>query len=533
MDNAKVILALTALGYDPEKIAGHNLIKGLNNYEFIERNGLIGVMYALIALNSGNYTPPANPDPGKIVTREVLRDTIVNHSNLNGGWHEPGYDDVDITALALQALAPFYHKGIKKVDDEIDKAKNWLSGQKNSNGGYTVDEGGSKVDSCEATAKVITALTAIGVNPDTDWTFIYSDNSAIDSLLRFTVSEGGFKHKPSDTAVDTKATEEGFCALAAYNRYLQAKNSLLDMTDVKRKTNPARPVDVKSIKFTKASYTIKFDNKKAAYTNSPLELGKVLKITPTKGKAIKAKGSKVKQTWTTDKAGKKLINLDKNTGKVTPKANADGKVKVKVKVKDFRNRTLTKTCEIIIKGPIKIKNVRVTGNNRKNGIIEIGDTVKLTSKVSPDNASVKALNWKAEKKGYVKLTPSKDGKSCTVKGLKTGKLKIYGEAKDGSKKKDYYTVTINPKSVTSVKINGKSNIKMKVGETKKLTAKVLPKDASVTSVKWESRTESVATVGKNGLVTAKKKGRTIITVTTKGKNSRGRALTDKITVTVE
>lgn len=60
----------------------------------------------------------------------------------------------------------------------------------------------------------------------------------------------------------------------------------------------------------------------------------------------------------------------------------------------------------------------------------------------------------------------------------------------------------------------KESLKMKVGETYHLTAKVSPEDATDKSVVWKSEDESIATVDQEGLVTAVKGGsKTMITAT--------------------
>lgn len=68
-------------------------------------------------------------------------------------------------------------------------------------------------------------------------------------------------------------------------------------------------------------------------------------------------------------------------------------------------------------------------------------------------------------------------------------------------------------SVESVTLN-KNTLALKVGNAEKLTATVLPKDATDKAVTWASSKESVATVDSEGNVTAKSEGTAIITVTT-------------------
>lgn len=67
--------------------------------------------------------------------------------------------------------------------------------------------------------------------------------------------------------------------------------------------------------------------------------------------------------------------------------------------------------------------------------------------------------------------------------------------------------------VSSVSLN-KTNITLYKGESETLDAVVYPSNATNKSVSWSSSNPSIATVDKNGMVTAVKKGKAIITVKT-------------------
>ena len=63
----------------------------------------------------------------------------------------------------------------------------------------------------------------------------------MDALLSFAVEDGGFKHVASGN-VDGMATEQGYYALVAYDRFLNDKTSLYNMSDVTINTDPDVPV---------------------------------------------------------------------------------------------------------------------------------------------------------------------------------------------------------------------------------------------------------------------------------------------------
>ena len=83
----------------------------------------------------------------------------------------------------------------------------------------------------ESCAQVIVALTALGIDPAKDSRFVKNDLTVLDALASFYVTGGGFKHV-ADKGRDGMATEQGYYALAAYYRFVNAQTRLYDMTDV-------------------------------------------------------------------------------------------------------------------------------------------------------------------------------------------------------------------------------------------------------------------------------------------------------------
>lgn len=222
-DNSRLILALTAIGKDVTDVGGHNLLKGLSSMSYVTYQGINGPIWALLAFDSHDYTIPSGD-----VTREKLVYAILNAQLSDGGWALSGTaSDADLTGMALQALAPYYNTNAA-VKTAVDKALSWLSGVQRADGSYAGADGVG----AESLAQVITALTALGINPEEDARFIKNGLSAIDALAEFYVEGGGFKHILS-SGLDMMATEQSYYALASYFRLLKGKTSLYDMTDVK------------------------------------------------------------------------------------------------------------------------------------------------------------------------------------------------------------------------------------------------------------------------------------------------------------
>ena len=220
-DNARVILALTSIGKDVTNVGGHNLLKGLDNMAYVQTQGINGPIFTLIALDSHNY-----PTMGD-VTREKLIQVILDAQLTDGGWALSGTKaDPDMTAMAIQALAPYY-KTNETVKAAVDKALEALSALQRNDGGFG-SWGTVNSESCD---QVIVALTALGIDPIADSRFVKNGNTVLDALAGFYVTGGGFRHTAGGER-NGMATEQGYYALAAYSRFVNAQTRLYDMTDV-------------------------------------------------------------------------------------------------------------------------------------------------------------------------------------------------------------------------------------------------------------------------------------------------------------
>ena len=163
----------------------------------------------MIALDSGKYEVPKAEGINNVTTREKLLDYILKHQTTDGGWGygDPATDatavsDIDMTAMTIQALAPYYSSD-KKVKQAVNKGVTLLSGLQGKDGLYTsvFEYGGQTYTniSSESCAQVICALSAIGIDADTDERFIKNDISVLDAFLSYyDKTSGGFKHSQSD-----------------------------------------------------------------------------------------------------------------------------------------------------------------------------------------------------------------------------------------------------------------------------------------------------------------------------------------------
>ncbi|SFH82676.1 Prenyltransferase and squalene oxidase repeat-containing protein [Tindallia magadiensis] len=225
----RVILALTSLGVSVEDVAGYSLLDPLADFETVLKQGLNGPIWALIALDTGAYEIPQNPDFPTQTSREKLIQEILDRELPGGGWSLTGDlpGDTDITGMAIQALAPYQDQPAVKAATE--KGLDFLSQEQLEDGSFQSAWGNEA--SSESISQVIVALTALGIHPEKDSRFIKNGNSPVDALLSFYVEGGGFRHIQSGE-VDPMATDQGMYALVSYHRFLKGLPRLYDMTAV-------------------------------------------------------------------------------------------------------------------------------------------------------------------------------------------------------------------------------------------------------------------------------------------------------------
>ena len=221
-ENSRTILGLTAAGYNATDVAGVDLTSGLSDMNYLRIQGLNGPIWALIALDCHSYDIPQCAEGGEQTTREGLVAEILTSQCSDGGWTLAGDTaDVDMTAMALTALAPY--KDDAEVKAAVDAALTYLSDAQQADGGF-MSWGAANSESC---AQVIVALTALGIDPTSDERFIKEGGTVLDALCAFACEGGGFRHSSDQAEPDGMATEQGFYALAAYDRFRQGRHAYL------------------------------------------------------------------------------------------------------------------------------------------------------------------------------------------------------------------------------------------------------------------------------------------------------------------
>lgn len=218
---ARVVLALTAVGKDPRDVGGYDLLTPLGDFDRVTFQGLNGAVFALLALDAGGYAVPDAPAGQVQATREGYLAEILAYQTPSGGFAldaDGGDADVDITAMALCALAPYCDDAA--AADAARKALLWLSDAQGADGDY---------GSAESNAQVLIALAACGIAPE-DAHFVKNGCSALDALLAYAVPGGGYRHAAGDAEANPMASEQALLALAAVARQRAGESSLYAMT---------------------------------------------------------------------------------------------------------------------------------------------------------------------------------------------------------------------------------------------------------------------------------------------------------------
>lgn len=248
---ARAIIGCTTVGIDATNVGGYDLTAPLADFVNIKWQGMNGPIWALIALDSGDYDVPkytasyaygtlTEAESDRQNSRQRMIDYILANQYADGGWNlqeksssntgRNAVSDVDVTGMAMIALAPYQSQS--KVKKAINKAIAYLSEVQHDDGGF--DSWGT-VNS-ESCAQAICGLILCGVNPNTDKRFIKNGNSVIDGLMNFyDESTGGFRHVNVasggyEPTVNQMATEQAYYALALFYKSVPAKTSISKLT---------------------------------------------------------------------------------------------------------------------------------------------------------------------------------------------------------------------------------------------------------------------------------------------------------------
>ncbi len=213
---ALTVLALggdpTAFGTDAQGNSVNLIADGTYSYDGdLGVQGLNSLIFALITLDAGAYEVPA----GAAHSREEILSAILAQQEPDGGFGlVSGSSDPDITAMALQALAPY-----DEAKETVESALSYLSDQMTDRCTYAA----YGAENAETICQVLIALYALGLDPETDPRFTRGERTLLTGLDQFRLSDGSYCHTEQDGKGNVIATEQAMLALLAQQK---AQNGL-------------------------------------------------------------------------------------------------------------------------------------------------------------------------------------------------------------------------------------------------------------------------------------------------------------------
>ncbi len=233
-DLARITLAVTACGMDAKSIGGHDLLAALKSVDYSSQIYLSSITFPLLAMNFKSDFDFSDELKAGIVGKAL------SVQQPDGGWAYCSedlygygvYSDPDSTAMALQALAPYY-KTDEAVKAAVDKALAYLQTQIGDTG--AVLSYGSP--SGESTAQVVLALCELHIAP-TDEAFAKNGKTLLDGLKTFITENGGALNYKS--VEDPLTTYQVLMALDAAERFEKGMES--EYTYAEPAEEPTEPV---------------------------------------------------------------------------------------------------------------------------------------------------------------------------------------------------------------------------------------------------------------------------------------------------
>ncbi|NLN45009.1 MAG: DUF4430 domain-containing protein [Clostridiaceae bacterium] len=205
-----IALILTGLGIDARSVVvdgmSTNLLARIASTAGLDTYGYI---FGLAAFDSAGY-----PDvTGAANTRASMVPGLLAARLPDGGWSwapTEAISDTDTTAMAISVLAR-YAADNADVAAALSAALELLASWQASDG---------TMGSSNATAMMLIALAATGMDGESDPRFAAADGNLLDGLFRYRTTDGRFGYK--STEYDAFATEQAFRALIVYRELLAA-----------------------------------------------------------------------------------------------------------------------------------------------------------------------------------------------------------------------------------------------------------------------------------------------------------------------
>lgn len=197
----------------------------------VGKQGIMSYVYGLHLFSNGLRAESITSD-------EVIQ-KIISLQLEDGGWAVSGNkSDADVTAMTLQALAPYYND-MTDVRHAADNALRLLSELQLETGCYS----SYGVQNPESAAQVVTALSALGIDPFSDARFIKGNNTLFDAIMAYQLEDGSFEHTLGGGYNQNATVQVFYSMISAYRQENGLGSLYIFDTDMQKNAAQNSPSD--------------------------------------------------------------------------------------------------------------------------------------------------------------------------------------------------------------------------------------------------------------------------------------------------
>ena len=362
---AKIVLFVTAMGKDARNVGGYNLIEKMAQKSTYEASSEAYMLDStmLLALDSGNYFPPAGDD-------YITKDDLVNNiaAKMDDSIAQAlQWSSVDSVAMALQPLYKYATDDILPEDASSDrtavqeayaKGIHFLESTQNADGSWSGY--GTETNNVWTLAQIMTAMGQLRINPcsETDGTdFIKNGMTVLDDAAVFVDVE----NKKVDDDLMSYQPEQLLRGLTAVIRAMEGRDSLYDVRYSGVTPEPS-PSVTPSVVPSEAPSAAPSQSPAVSPSNVPSQTpaasapaktatpAATVSAAPAKSKDKVTKVKAVKTKVTVKKGKKAVVKWNVTTAKKASAASVAKLVKVSVNKKNVK----------VVKKSAKTKKAKVT-----------------------------------------------------------------------------------------------------------------------------------------------------------------------------
>ena len=169
----------------------------------------------------------------------------------------------------------------------------------------------------------------------------------------------------------------------------------------------------------------------------------------------------------------------------------------------FIEREAAETPEIP-ETPKEVKVQQITLTPSASSVV-VGESLQITAKVLPENATNATLKWKITPENILKLTAT----AGQFTAQQVGEALVRAEAADGSGVSAECRVVVKPRLVQSISLNATQK-ELIVGDSFTLTATLSPENATNRNVIWKLVSGDAISLSNTGVIQAKKAGEALV-----------------------